>query len=89
MKIVGYCIYRSLVNIISLKSAANFMNATCVDGKRAQVHEMHRARYICFGKKFKQVKHDIISKQFDVAIRFIKDEKQFCHFSTRTIGLLR
>lgn len=74
MKIVDYHVYRSFVNITSLQSTTNFLNATGVDGERAQVHSMHRALYICFDSDSKPVKHDIISKQFELAIRLIKEE---------------
>ena len=73
-------VYRNFLNINSLKSATAFMNARGEAEVDAQVHTIHRARFISFESNFKSVSHTTINAQFKLSKMATEEEKMFLSF---------
>lgn len=80
MELVDCRVYRNMLNITSLKSAKVFMNATGVDGQRAQISTIFKSRDVCKSNQFKPVKHTDITRLFHLSLAAINEEKKFLRF---------
>lgn len=80
MKLMDCRVFRNMLNITSLKSSRVFMNASGEDEERAQLLTIFRARDVCQDNMFKPVRHDMISKLFQLSLDAIKEEKKFMVF---------
>ena len=80
MRTIDCRIYRNFLNINSIKSATSFMNASGEDGMVAQVHTIHRARFIFHDSNYKSVTHNTINAQFKLAKLAMAEEQRFLSF---------
>lgn len=80
MKVMDCRVFRKMLNITSLKSSRAFMNASGEKGERAQILTIYRARDVCKESMFKPVRHDIISKLFQLSVDAINEERKFLLF---------
>lgn len=69
------------INITSIKSATNFMNAEADKEVLAHINELHRAKYILYEKNFKPVQHEIISHQYMKSMKVLLEGDNFTMFT--------
>ncbi len=74
-------IFRKFIHITSLKSARTYMTAKHKYGEAAQVNTIYRAKDLYQRRNFsKSIQPEEISKQYDLSISAIQEEKKFLNY---------